>query len=1081
MPAAGLTLLVAGAGFGKTTALAQWAERAPCAWHICSAEDAAGARLARGLVDALRPFVPDLPAALVPATEGRGPQGAPDAGLEPSTYTAALAGALDERLSGPLTLVLDDAHELGADGPAVALVEALVRAAPLRLRLVLASRLPPPFPVERLRAQGRLLEVEGAELAFSLDEVEALLAEVLGDPGSLAPGLHAATGGWPAAVRLAAEHLRSVPADQRGAALDRLLATKGPLLEHLGAQVLEGQPDGVRSLLRRVAPLRSFSAALCTALAVPRADELVGTLTQSGLLLAPVSESHDGDLQLSPLVRGLVLDRDPLPPPERTRVLSAVATWLASAGRLAEAVDCLLDAELRDEVATLLATSGAALLAGGGARTVLATATAMPGALDQPVLRRLRAEAHQVCGEWDEARALYATLAEEGGPLPAALAWRFGSLYQLQGRLPEALAVYERAVTDGAAADQAQLAAWTATARWRQGDVAACSAAVGLALASATDSGDPAALSAAHTAAAMLAALVGDRAGNDHHYLLALDAAARAGDVLALIRIRTNRSSHFLDEGAYAVAVDEATRAVELGEASGVSVFRVIALANRAEGAFGLGRVEEAVADAEAARALCQRLGSYDLAYPLLRLGEAYAERGDRSLAAASYREALRLAEAVDDLQALVPALAGLAGTLGDEDPGEALALAKRAVGYGPGMGHVGALLALAAAQLAGDDAPAAAETAHLALGEAGQRRDRPGMARALELRAAASPDALRAVDWLREAVALWRALNSPLGLARAQLALASATGGLEGRMLADAAAAALRTLGARVHADAAERLLSDLDRVAPLAIQTLGGFRVLRAGVPVATSEWQSRKARDLLKVLVVRRGHPIAREALMGVLWPGEAPVRLGNRLSVQLSILRAVLDPQHVHPPDRFIAADGMLVRLELSTVAVDVEAFLSTAESGLSRMSAGDVPAAASMLARAEAAYAGDFLEEDAYEDWASGLRSEARATYVDVARALALARASTGDDDDAARLYRRILERDPYDEPAHLALVASLLHARRHGEARRCHATYTAAMAELGIEPTPFAAGRPGGQGPISGQKRPPPGVVTTAE
>lgn len=1053
MPSAGLTLLVAGAGFGKTTALAQWAEREACAWHICSAEDATGARLARGLVDALRPFAPDLPAALVPATEGRGPQGAPDARLEPSSYTAALAGALDERLTGALTLVLDDAHELGAEGPAVALVDALVRAAPLQLRVVLASRLPPPFPVERLRAQGRLLELDGAELAFSLDEVEALLAEVLGDPGVLAPGLHAATGGWPAAVRLAAEHLRTVPADQRGAALDRLLATEGPLLEHLGAQVLQGQPDAMRGLLRRVAPLRSFSAALCTAIAVPRAGELVGALTQSGLLLAPVS---NGDLQLSPLVRGLVLDRDPLPPPERTGVLSAAAAWLTSVGRLAEAVDCLLDAELGDEVADLLATSGAALLAGGGARTVLTAATALPGALDRPGLRRLRAEAHQVCGEWDEARALYATLAEDGGPLPAALAWRLGSLYQLQGRLPEARAVYQRAVADGPAADRAQLAAWTATARWRQGDVTACSAAVGVALASATDSGDPAALAAAHTAAAMLAALVGDRAGNDHHYLQALDAATRVGDVLALIRIRTNRSSHFLDEGAYASAAEEATRAVELGEASGVTVFRVIALANRAEAAFGLGRFEEAVSDAEAGRALCQRLGSFDLAYPLLRLGEVSAERGDRSLAAASYREALRLAEAVDDLQALVPALAGLAGTLSDEDPGEALALAKRAVGYGPGMGHVGALLALAVAQLASDDAPAAAETAHLALGEAGQRRDRPGMARALELRAAASTDARRAADWLREAVALWRTLRSPLGLARAELALGSATGGLEGRVLADDAAAALRALGARVHADAAERMLSDLDRLAPLAVQTLGGFRVLRAGVPVTISEWQSRKARDLLKVLMTRRGHPVAREALMGVLWPGQTSDRLGNRLSVQLSILRGVLDPEHVHPPDHFIAADGMLVRLELSTVAVDVEAFLSTAASGLARLSAGDGPAAVSLLARAEAAYAGDFLEEDAYEDWASRLRAEARATYVDVARALAHARAATGDDDAAARLYRRILERDPYDEPAHLALVASLLRARRHGEARRCHAAYTAAMAELGIEPTPFA-------------------------
>jgi DNA-binding response OmpR family regulator len=87
-----------------------------------------------------------------------------------------------------------------------------------------------------------------------------------------------------------------------------------------------------------------------------------------------------------------------------------------------------------------------------------------------------------------------------------------------------------------------------------------------------------------------------------------------------------------------------------------------------------------------------------------------------------------------------------------------------------------------------------------------------------------------------------------------------------------------------------------------PVRIQALGGFRVVRAGEPVPVQEWQSRKARELLKVLVARRGHAVPREALMEALWPDEDPARLSNRLSVALSTVRTVLDPVRRYAPDR-----------------------------------------------------------------------------------------------------------------------------------------------------------------------------------
>jgi DNA-binding SARP family transcriptional activator len=243
----------------------------------------------------------------------------------------------------------------------------------------------------------------------------------------------------------------------------------------------------------------------------------------------------------------------------------------------------------------------------------------------------------------------------------------------------------------------------------------------------------------------------------------------------------------------------------------------------------------------------------------------------------------------------------------------------------------------------------------------------------------------------------------------------------------------------------------ADLD--AGVSIACLGAFRVFRDGEPVPASAWQSKKARTLLKVLVARRGRSTTREFLMDILWPDEDPPRLANRLSVALATVRLVLDPAKRHPPGHFLAGDKDAVRLNLANLPVDVEAFMALAELALDQQGQG--AEAEDRLRQAEAAYAGDFLEEDPYEDWATALREEARATYISVARALARRAAAAADHDSAARYNLRILDKDGWDEGAHLALVDALERAGRHGEARRRYRAYAARMAEIAVPATAF--------------------------
>lgn len=74
------------------------------------------------------------------------------------------------------------------------------------------------------------------------------------------------------------------------------------------------------------------------------------------------------------------------------------------------------------------------------------------------------------------------------------------------------------------------------------------------------------------------------------------------------------------------------------------------------------------------------------------------------------------------------------------------------------------------------------------------------------------------------------------------------------------------------------------------VSIRTLGVFQVIRDGAPIPRTAWQSKKARDLLKILIARR-KATSREQLVELLWPEVSPAKGGNRLSVLLWTLRNV----------------------------------------------------------------------------------------------------------------------------------------------------------------------------------------------
>lgn len=146
--------------------------------------------------------------------------------------------------------------------------------------------------------------------------------------------------------------------------------------------------------------------------------------------------------------------------------------------------------------------------------------------------------------------------------------------------------------------------------------------------------------------------------------------------------------------------------------------------------------------------------------------------------------------------------------------------------------------------------------------------------------------------------------------------------------------------------------------------VKVLGGFEVI--SLCGTRADWTSRKARELLKMLVAARGRAVSREVLMDVLWPGEPPALLGNRFSVAVNVIRRALDPNRLLPTQHHLVTEGDAVRLDIDHLDIDLERFLALAkhDDNASRQAALGL-------------YRGDAFMEDPYADWAVAVRDHAQ--------------------------------------------------------------------------------------------------------
>lgn len=245
-----LTLVQAGTGYGKSTALAALADTVDqLFWYTITEPDRDPLLFLAHLICAFDWHEPAWGEPALRALEASGGRVTPEA-LTP------LLNALTLGLDDEVVVVLDDYH-LVDDVPGIAaLVERLVDYLPPRLHIVLSSRQVPPLTaMTRWHVKGQLLTITRDDLAFTAPEIETLFREQYAYP--LAPeqveALARETEGWVIALQMVWQGLQSGAVANLDAVLGRLPATFDALFDYLAHEVLARQSEQARARLTRAA------------------------------------------------------------------------------------------------------------------------------------------------------------------------------------------------------------------------------------------------------------------------------------------------------------------------------------------------------------------------------------------------------------------------------------------------------------------------------------------------------------------------------------------------------------------------------------------------------------------------------------------------------------------------------------------------------------------------------------------------------------------------------------------------------------------------------------------------------------
>ncbi len=1037
-----LGLIVAEAGFGKTTLLADWAglTRRQTAWYRLEPDDRDWLTFIRHLVAGGRELDPEFAPDTLRLLLSLGP-----GGPGPKDLAVSIAREMAEfgiASSRGLTLILDDYHVVDGCSETEPIVRALLDRTGPGFSVVIAARSKPTLPMGRIRTRGGVMTIAGPDLCFDVDETARLFRDAYHHPldQDVVSDLHDRTDGWAALLTLVRTSLEEQ--DDPRTLVEHLDASRGDLHDFLAEEVLATLPPELQHFLTRVAVLTAVDVEMAMLVDERSAEAVAASIRESdrlGLLSRPDRESPH---RFHPLVRDFLVARLTAEiGKEAVRELHraigarvARSDWYVSAWHFFMAQDA-------PECAQAVDSAVDEIIAAGRFDEVRPFLVAEAGDPSRPIALVLRSKIELGHGNYDRAAqwAQAATRLAQGTDDSGLTLVNLASILGAGGPVEEAVAAAKLAL-DGALSLSQRYVAKASLALWEaseEGDLPEI--AEGLRELAAQQERDGRSRYAGISRLNLAGILVwlGETAEAVRQATTAEAAlGGRANSSLERVSATSIKAVALAQLGKLPQAIDAIANAIDSPS-----------LITRDELASELARISVEFGDAEIADASLRqcdpdRMSGGYRGYYCLMAGQLAVRRGDHAAAEALLEQlaTLRCVDAAGKLRVqILRARVSLATEQRDVEQQalEALRIAS-AQNSRPGRYLADLLVRLATRRRIDDwvsqGTAADAYCWSLLAEEISANLGQLGPASLGRIREEAK---LRPERWR----STLRLLVTPgTNASPAAAALLADIGSAEDARMLRASAVSKRTL--RPPALAITQRLAQSVFVSDLGVVEV---RVGAAALPRGLR----RKVLALLCFLSSRPRMAATRDEALEALWPDLTPEAGGNSLHQAVYYLRRVFEPDFREGLSAgYIQVDGDVVSLHPTLVdAASRECWR------LLRQGGPDEEAAVDRLLEL---YSGRYALDFAYEDWSTYYRENLHAAVLATVEAAQVRARIGGDFERAIRLGHDVLAIDPQADEIELELVRAYKASDRRAAAAEQYAHYAASMRlELAAEPPPF--------------------------
>ena len=391
-----LLVMAAPGGWGKTTLLGTWegwaTDTSFCRFSL-TPPDNDPTRFISGLLTAAEPLL------------GNREKRWPDPGASTPTVWVEdnlplFADAIEAE--SPAILVLDD-YNVIENAETHGIVQSLVDTTGPHTLTVLSTRVDPPLRLARHRAARAVTDVRAEDLRFSVADTDLLLRQAFDLELTLEQLqlLVAKTEGWPAAISLAAQSLRTVSDPDEF--LSRFIGSDRLIVDYLAEELLDTLPPSHREFLQHTSVVEQFVPSLSAVLTGQENAGQIGEDLERGGLIRRNYEADRMWYRYHQLLRDVLYQH--LDPAMRRNKHAVAADWFLADSQPRVAIEQLIAAGEVDRAAALIGEHAGHYLLRGRYRTVekwIAAVHDQAGAA--PGLLLLGAQAALYGGEVERAR-----------------------------------------------------------------------------------------------------------------------------------------------------------------------------------------------------------------------------------------------------------------------------------------------------------------------------------------------------------------------------------------------------------------------------------------------------------------------------------------------------------------------------------------------------------------------------------------------------------------------------------------------------------------------------------------------------